>query len=109
MTDQPTLRVGMHLPPELTLHEEQLYLAETAIRDKAGTVLSMIATRKSHPSFGYTKTAIRATFSEMQGMIGLYMVLTGQASHAGVPNMAVFFSTDTDERVGTARRNIEDL
>lgn len=78
--------------------------AERAIRDMAATVLNYIVARRQHPSYGYTKTKINAAYEQMEGAIGLYMVLTGQASHTTVPSLAHFLSSETDERVKDARR-----
>ena len=76
---------------------------ETVIRDLAGTVLASIDTRRSHPSYGVTLTKIRAQREQMEGAIGLYMVMTDQATHAGVPALAKFDDWETSARVTSAR------
>jgi len=84
--------------------------AEKVIRDMAGTVLSYVDARKSHPSFGYTKTMIRTQFSIMEGAIILYMNQTEQAGHAGVPAyLAAFVEESTERRVQAARDAVNRL
>jgi hypothetical protein len=84
--------------------------AEQVIRDMAGTVISYVDARRSHPSFGYTKGMIRTQFSLMEGAIVLYMNLTKQASHAGAPAyLAQFNEERTQHRVDAARDAINRL
>jgi ABC-type Na+ transport system ATPase subunit NatA len=83
--------------------------AEAAIKDQAGKVCSQVVNRREHPSYGYTKTMIRAELSVMDGMIGLYQILTGQTAHASVPTLAKFASEDTAKRVKTAREVVRDM
>jgi hypothetical protein len=80
--------------------------SEAVIRDIAGTVIMMTINRRDHPSYGYTKVAIRSDLARMDGAIGLYMVLTGQAFHGGVPNIATFTDPATTERVAAAREAV---
>lgn len=82
--------------------------AERTIRDLAGTVRSQIANRRDHPAYGYTKAMIKESHDRMDGAIGLYMVLTLQASHAGVANLAEFRDPETHEAVGAARRLVKE-
>jgi hypothetical protein len=76
---------------------------ERTIRDAAGTAVSLAANRKQHPTYGVTKAQIVYAVAFMEGMIGLYMVLRGQAMHAGVPALAQFEDEATTERVESAR------
>ena len=69
----------------------------------------MADNRKQHSSYGYTKTMIRDKAANMEGAIGLYMVLTGQAGHASVPTLARFNFPDTEERVRQARKAVGEL
>lgn len=86
------------------MNTEEREYAEKVIRDLAGTVLSYIDARQSHPSFGYTKGMIRTQFSMLEGAIVLYMNLTEQAGHAGVPAyLAAFRDEATERRVAAAR------
>lgn len=103
------LKTGIHLPSSLALNDVQISQAESTIRDMAATTCSHAATKKAHPSYGVTKTSIRADLAHMEGAIGLYMVLTGQASHASVFRLCKFQFPETDERVKTARRLVEEM
>jgi hypothetical protein len=83
---------------------------ERVIRDMAGTVLSLVRSRREHPSYGTTKTMIRDARQRMEGSIGTYMVLFGQASHVGVPLLATFWeSEETSIIVTRARREVDAL
>jgi hypothetical protein len=86
------------------VNDSDIDTTEQVIRDFAGTCLSSIALRRSHPTYGATKTRIAFERERMEGAIGLYMVLTGQAGHAGVPSLAEYKHPETLERVATARR-----
>jgi hypothetical protein len=93
-----------------TRHTEYLVEAmEDEIRDMAATVASQVATRRSHPTYGYTKTGIREMALRLEGAIGLYMVLTGQSSTTAISNLAKFQSEETDLRVNTARDLVKGL
>jgi hypothetical protein len=101
---------------ELTADEiaEQPYLNDMAlvvqvIRDLAGTVIASAATRRHHPSYGVTLTKIRAERERMEGAIGVFMVLTTQATHAGVPALAVFDDAETADLVARARKEADSL
>lgn len=76
---------------------------EQVIRDKAGEVISLVRTRRDHPTYGITKMRIAATVEQMEGMIGMYMVVTDQAAHANIPSLAKFITEDTAIRVESAR------
>jgi hypothetical protein len=82
---------------------------EDEIRDMAATVASQVATRRSHPTYGYTKGKIRVQSERMEGAIGLYMVVTGQSSTTAIPRLAKFQSEETDLRVNTARDLVKGL
>jgi hypothetical protein len=86
-----------------------LGLVEQQIRSMAAHVVSLAATRRVHPSYGVSKTQIREAAARMEGAIGLYMVLTDQANHAGVSNLAAFQEDRTDLRVNTARDTVKGL
>lgn len=101
--------LSIHLPSSLALNDIQVEHCEKVIRDMAGNVCSQVATKKSHPSYGYTKRDIRAHLDNMDGAIGLFMVMTGQSTHAGVPRLAKFGFPETASRVDTARRVFEDI
>jgi hypothetical protein len=82
---------------------------ETVIRDLAASVVNAADNRRNHPTFGNTKTAIRTMGNTMEGAIGLFMVLTEQASHPGVPRLAIFTDPRTTARVFFAREAVENL
>lgn len=85
------------------LGDDQRRVCEEQIRSVAHTVLNKIAIRDSHPSYGYTKTIIRADFRRMEGAIGLYMVLTGQANHTDASMLAEFGEPETTDIVTRVR------
>lgn len=78
--------------------------AERTLRDMATTVLSHVATRRDHPSYGISKTSIRADLERLDGAVGFYMVLLGQATHTSVPNLATFSEAETEDIVRRARQ-----
>jgi hypothetical protein len=82
---------------------------EQIIQDMAATVSSHVRSRQEHPSYGYTKTSIRKYLERMEGSIGTYMVLFGQANHAGAPILAQFTQTLTTVAVERARREVQAL
>lgn len=82
---------------------------ELIIRDMAGTVLSQVATREVHPSYGMTKATIRTSLAKMEGAIGAYMVLAGQSTHTSVSILATFLDDATAERVTAARGRVTSL
>jgi hypothetical protein len=82
---------------------------EQAIRDAAANVINRARNRVDHPSFGNTKGSIREAAARMEGMIGLYMILTGQAMHASVPELAQFQDSDTTQRVVQARNATKEI
>lgn len=82
---------------------------EATIRDLAATVVNAATTRRDHPTFGNSKTAIRTMGNTMEGAIGLFMVLTEQATHPGVPRLAIFTDPRTTDRVDSARQAVENL
>lgn len=96
--------------PALSTDRKPLVLTmESTIRDMAATVVSGCRNRVDHPSFGNTKASIRASAARMEGAIGLYMVVTQQAAHAGVPALARFLEDYTTQQVHAARRAVESL
>jgi hypothetical protein len=101
--------LAITLPVEMRLGDEQVEHYEKIIRDMAGTVCAEVATRKSHPSYGYTKEAIKAHLDNMEGAIGLYMVMTAQSMSPGVPALCKFGFPETTDRVRDARRVYGDL
>jgi hypothetical protein len=82
---------------------------EQIIRDMAGTVLSLVRSRRDHPSYGTTKAMIREARQRMEGAIGVYMVLFGQSTHTGVPLLAEFNVPDTNIIVTRARLEVDAL
>jgi hypothetical protein len=88
---------------------EPVTTMEAVIRDLAASVASAVANRRDHPSFGYSKASINRLLERMEGAIGMYMVLTGQASHAGVPSLARFNEGETKDRVAKARALVRNL
>lgn len=76
---------------------------ELIIRDVAGTVVSLCQSRKDHPSYGVTKAMIAKEAHRLDGIIGAYMVLAGQATHASVALLADFRDQATKDRVDEAR------
>jgi hypothetical protein len=82
---------------------------EATIRDLAGGVINHIHVRNSHPSYGVSKTLIRSDLARMEGAIGLYMVMVGQSTHAGVTLLVKFMEKSTDDRVEQARKLVATL
>lgn len=82
---------------------------EAVIRDMAASVINHVHVRNSHPTYGISKTLIRTGLAKMDGAIGLYMVMVGQASHGDLPVMAKFMEQSTDNRVETARQLVKTL
>lgn len=78
--------------------------AEQVIRDLAASVRSAARNRTDHPTYGNTKTAIRTKAANLEGAIGLFMVLTDQANHAGVSRLAHFTDPQTTATVFFARQ-----
>lgn len=86
-----------------------MIMCEQAIRDQAAKVLAHVQMRAEHPSYGYTKTGIRAEMHKLDGMAGLYSMLVGQANHAGAGALADFAETETGERVKAARLAVKEM
>jgi hypothetical protein len=82
---------------------------ESIIRGMASEVITGATNRRDHPSYGNTKTTIRFARERMEGAIGMYMVITEQAMHSGVPALAEFSDSTTTERVAQARREADSL
>lgn len=104
--------MAVHNIPEhvqADLKEAMLANYEIIIRDFAGKVLSLHISRRDHPSYGTTKGQIRAATQQMEGAIGAYMVLAGQAAHPFIPEIAHFLSDDTQVRVTEARSRTRSL
>lgn len=76
---------------------------EQIIRDMAGNVASLIQTRSAHPSYGTTKKVIMTALHQLEGCIGAYMVLSGQAAHPFLARAATFRNEQTTNAVDTAR------
>lgn len=91
------------------LKEAMLANYELIIRDFAGNVLSLHRSRRDHPSYGTTKTTIRRATEQMEGAVGAYMVLAGQATHPFAPVLATFLSDETTVRVTEARSRTRSL
>ena len=82
---------------------------EQVIRDMAANVVSLWATRKSHPTYGVSKAQIRKAADRMDGAIGMYMIMVGQSRNFAVAPTATFLDGWTGERVSQARRAITEL
>lgn len=91
------------------LDPSQIEWAERVIADAAATVVNQIKTRETHPSFGYTKTMIRASFARMEGAIGMYMALRQQANHITASTLVVFDNQDVPLVVDEARTLMRDF
>ena len=76
---------------------------EQVIIDHAAQLLNKVATRRDHPSYGVTRYVLHAIYEQMEGQIGLYMVLTGQAFHANIPATVTFLDPVVTSRVHEAR------
>lgn len=101
------MTTGTHtLPPEAVaaINDALRVNYEAIIRDQAGTVVGLVRSRLEHPSYGTTKAEIRSALQRMNGSIGSYMVLFGQATHASIWSLAKFADESTEERVALARR-----
>lgn len=95
-----------------TANAVDLDVVERVIRDQAGDVINAVHVRRDHPTYGYTKTSIRAKAERLEGMIGLYMVLTEQSAGPTVPRLVTFLSAQREEtanRVNTARDLVKGL
>lgn len=94
-----------HIPTDVQADLKLAMLAnyELIIRDMAGNVRSLCQSRRDHPSFGTTKGAIARAVHQMEGAIGAYMVLAGQANHPFIAMLAEFLSDETTELVRQAR------
>ena len=104
--------MAVHTIPEHVQADLKLAMLanyELIIRDFAGNVLSLHRSRRDHPSYGTTKTAIRNATQQMEGAVGAYMVLAGQSSHPFAPVLAEFLSEDTLVRVTEARSRTRSL
>ena len=85
-------------------------LLEREIRAQAHAVITEIVNRRDHPSYGYTKTGIRERSHRLRGIIGLYAVITGQASHTEVsPVLVTFQDESTRSVVNTALNAVNNL
>ena len=91
------------------LKEAMLVNYELIIRDMAGNVVSLCQSRKDHPSYGTTKAQIKKALHQMEGVIGAYMVLAGQANHPFVAAVASFLDDATTDRVHEARGRVMGL
>ena len=91
------------------LHTDIIDAAEATIRDLAASVVNAAAQRVDHPTYDNTKTTIRTKAANLEGAIGLFMVLTKQANHAGVPRLAHFTDPRTRARVYFARQAVDNL
>lgn len=91
------------------LSDNNVAEVERAICNQAEKVCSYVALRKDRPSYGYTKTMIRHEGAVLDGMIGLFQIITGQANHPAVPNQAQFMHLEVAERVKTARQLVREL
>lgn len=84
---------------------------EREIRHAAASVLNAVRNRRDHPSYGYTKTSIRAQYAFLRGLVATFAFLTGQTANAqGVSPLHVTWRSDeTANRlldVETAMRNL---
>lgn len=82
---------------------------EKVIRDIAGATINMIKSRESHPTYGYTLGVIRGSLEKMEGAIGMYAVVTGQANHPFASGLTEFKTLETADRVAMARRMVGNL
>lgn len=82
---------------------------EREIRAGADNVISMVHTRRDHPSYGYNKTVIRSRLERMNGVIGAYMLLAGDAFHTEAYAQATFTDPLTQQRVDLAHNMVAGL
>jgi hypothetical protein len=82
--------------------EEVRALLEKTVRGQANNILNMIDTRAVHPTYGITKARIREEVARLDGIVGTYMLLTGQALHVMVPRSAEFEDAETGKLVHEA-------
>lgn len=92
-----------------TQTSEVVGTCEQVIRDLAASIVVAARNRVDHPTYGNSKTAIRTKAANLEGAIGLFMVLTEQANHAGVPRLAHFTDPQTRARVYFARLAVDNL
>jgi hypothetical protein len=100
------------MPANQTITEGQgaTEALEALIRDMAATVSHACQARIDHPTFGYTKTKIRNSYSLMLGAVGVYAVLTGQSVSPIVnPAQISFYEVGTIDRVNRARAYFKDM
>jgi hypothetical protein len=56
---------------------------EREIGNAHTSINSALASRRDHPSYGYTKTELRASLHRLEGMITAWLYVTGRWDHAG--------------------------
>lgn len=91
----------------LTLDQTQIILS--CIADKAGEIINAVHMRRDHPTYGYTKAIIKTKRDELDGMIGLFMVLSGQSATPNASHLAIFPGERTAERVKLARELVDTI
>lgn len=96
-------------PQDDIIAQVNVRMLESEIRSMAGHLLNMIQNRQDHPSYGYSKTLIRTQRDRMEGAIGLYMIITGQAFHSSAFSQASFYEVETKGRVAEARAAVQGL
>lgn len=84
---------------------------EREIRSAANGVVNSVRNREAHPTYGYTKSGIRASLSFLHGLVGMYAFTTGQANTTtGVVTRYVTFKSErTSERVAAAESAVRTL
>lgn len=92
----------LYAPNHLT--ENAIAEFEVVIRDLAATVIAEADNRIHHPSYGYTKTMIRNSAQRLDGAIGVYMVLTGQAAHTKATGVVTFHGPRHSETADVVNR-----
>ena len=104
--------MAVHSIPEnvqADLKTAMLVNIELIIRDFAGNVVSLCNSRRDHPSYGTTKAQILKALHQMDGAIGTYMVLAGQANHPFIALTASFLDDATMDIVHEARGRVAGL
>lgn len=67
---------------------------EKSIASLAAKVVNLNNTRRSHPSFGTTKTEIRDAYQRMIGAVIAYGMATNQIMHVSAPLMNISFTSE---------------
>lgn len=95
--------------PYAVFPEADASVLEQEIRRMANSIVNGDFTRRHHPTYGVTKTNLRSALAFMNGMVGLYGVITAQTSNATLTAPVRFNSPRTTDIVARAREIVGNL